>query len=84
MKIKDDLYDGLPLAYKSSEVFIFKVDKILKWIELKNSNVFVFCWLISGFSLGRLHMEGEGGWQVQGDKALIGGTHEGDIDLMGT
>ena len=30
MKIKDDLYDGLPLAYKSSEVFIFKVDKILK------------------------------------------------------
>ena len=26
-----------------------------------------------GFSLGRLHMGG----QVQGDKALMGGTHEG-------
>ena len=24
-----------------------------------------------------------GGGQVQGDKALMGGTHEGDIDLMG-
>ena len=23
------------------------------------------------------------GGQVQGDKALMGGTHEGDIDLMG-
>ena len=24
-----------------------------------------------------------GGGQVQGDKALMGGTHKGDIDLMG-
>ena len=35
----------------------------------------------SGFSLGRLHMGGFvpsiWGGQVQGDKALIGGTHEG-------
>ena len=30
----------------------------------------------TGFSLGRLHMGGGGG-QVQGDKALMGGTHEG-------
>ena len=40
---------------------------------------------VPGFSLGRLHM---GGGQVQGDKTLMGGTHEGglmrgDIDLMG-
>ena len=28
-------------------------------------------------------MGGGGGGQVQGDRALMGGTHEGDIDLMG-
>ena len=38
--------------------------------------------LKAGFSQGCLQMGGGGG-QVQGDKALIGGTHEGDIDLMG-
>ena len=32
------------------------------------------CCDTSGFSLGRLHMRGG---QVQGDKALMGGTHEG-------
>ena len=41
----------------------------------------------AGFSQGCLHMGGfvapDMGGQVQGDKALIGGTHEGDIDLMG-
>ena len=31
----------------------------------------------AGFSPGRLHMGGYGGGQVQGDKALIGGTHKG-------
>ena len=43
----------------------------------------------TGFSLGRLHM-GDlyppppiWGVQVQRDKVLMGGTHEGDIDLMG-
>ena len=42
--------------------------------------------LMPGLSLGRLHMERfvppYGGGQVQGDKALIGGTDEGDIDLI--
>ena len=42
----------------------------------------------SGFSLGHLHMGDLSpphmGGQVQGDNALMGGgTHEGDIDLMG-
>ena len=32
-------------------------------------------------SLGHLHMGG-GGDKCRGDKALIGGTDEGDIDLM--
>ena len=36
----------------------------------------------AGFSLGRLHMGADlyphMGGQVQGDKALIGGTHEGE------
>ena len=35
------------------------------------------------FSLGRLHIGGGGGGQVQGDKALMGGLMRGDIDLMG-
>ena len=34
------------------------------------------------FTLGGICSPHMGG-QVQGDKALIGGTHEGDIDLMG-
>ena len=46
------------------------------------------CTLCAGFSLGFLHMGGicpppYEGVQVQGDKALMGGTHEGDMDLMG-
>ena len=36
-------------------------------------------YVLSGFSLGHLHMGG----QVQGDKALMGGLMRGDIDLMG-
>ena len=43
----------------------------------------------SGFSLGRLHMEGiclppppPYGGQVKGNKALMGGLMRGDIDLM--
>ena len=34
-----------------------------------------------GFSLGRLHKGG--GWQVKGDKALMGGLMRVDRDLMG-
>ena len=41
----------------------------------KNPAPDCFCGCLwPGFSLGRLHM---GGGQVQGDKALMGGTHEG-------
>ena len=34
------------------------------------------------FSLGRLHMGGDLSPHMRGDKALMGGYHEGDIDLM--
>ena len=37
---------------------------------------------MAGFSLGRLHMGGLWGTSA-GGQSINGGTHEGDIDLMG-
>ena len=44
--------------------------------------VYIYLQIIyPGFSLGRLHMNGGG--TSAGGQSINGGTHEGDIDLMG-